>query len=313
MPRPARSVGRTVNVLHYLGADPRGRHSLTAIATALGFNKATCHAMLVELASHGIVLRHPDKSYSLGPALVNLGTAATLDDEAVLDIAGRELAAIHDELNVSCMITKLAGDEIQVMVRRDAVRPLIDFTPVGSRTPCRPPAGQEFLAWQPKAVVDSWLARLPERFRDEQTPLYYDRLDDVRRLGYRATIQEDVRALKVLLHRFVNDMPGTEQLIAAVEERAYGPFTVEDYQPDLSIVTRFRAPIFDSSGRVALAMSVGPFAPHLGKDDVLQAVDRLLEGTRRVTSSLHGIVPEPDWAQRPGPDGPLETAVSPGA
>jgi len=305
-------VGRTIDVLNFLGADPSGRYSLTAIATALSFNKATCHAMLVELSNHSMVLRHPDKSYSLGPALVNLGTAATLEDEAVLDIAVQELAAIHAELNVSGMVTKLMGGEIEVMARRDVMRPLIDFTPVGARTPCRPPAGQEFLAWESSREIDAWLLRLPEHVRAAQRPLYYQRLGDVHRLGYRASILEDVRALKTLLRRFVDGMPGTEQLIAAVEERAHGPFTVDDYHSDLSVVTRFRAPIFDASGRVVLAMSIGPFGPHVAKDDILAAVGRLLEGTSKVTTSLHGVVPVPDWVTvRPDADG--NHTLNPGA
>jgi DNA-binding IclR family transcriptional regulator len=295
MARPARSVGRTVDVLNFLGADPGRQYSLTAIANALGLNKATCHAMLLELTAHGIVSRGPHKTYTLGPALVNLGTAAALEDEAPLEIAVEELNAIHDDLNVSCLITRLTGDHIELLVRRDVMKPLLDFAPVGNKYLCRPPYGQEFLAWASRAEVDRWLDRLPEPVREDWRPLYYDRLEDVRRKGYRASLLEDVRALKRLLSRFGDDVPGVKRLIAAIEERAYGPFTVNDYQPDLSIVTRFRAPIFGPKGDVVLAIAIGPFAPHLELPDIMHAVDRLLEGTRRVTDSLHGIVPVPDW------------------
>jgi len=296
MPRPARSVGRTVDVLNFLGAEPCRQYSLTAIATALGFNKATCHAMLLELTAHGMVSRGVDKTYTLGPALVNLGTAAALEDQAPLEIAMKEFGAIHDHLNVSCLITRREGDQIELLARRDVVQPLIDFAPVGNRSRCRPPYGQEFLAWAPKAEVEPWLDRLPQAVRQEWRPLYYERLDDVRRKGYRASLLEDVRALRRLLARFADDLPGARRLLEAVEERAYGPFTIDNYEPELSIVTRFRAPIFGPKGDVVLAVAIGPFTPHLGRDDIMQAVDRLLEGTRRVTDSLHGVVPVPDWA-----------------
>jgi DNA-binding IclR family transcriptional regulator len=300
MARPARSVGRTIAVLNLLGANPGTRFSLTAIADRLAFNKATCHAMLMELASQGMVIRHPDKTYTLGSALVNLGRAATLDESAVLEIARRELVAIHDELNLSCVATRIRDGEIEVAARRDVQRPLIDYSPVGHRITLRPPDGQEFLAWAPRAEVERWLGRLPAEARAEQRGAYYERLESVRRVGYRASILDEVRALRRVLRRF-GEFPGAGELLDEIETRAHGPFDVSDFEPHLAVVTRFKAPIFDPSGRVVLVLAISQFPPNVGLADVRAAVERLLEGTRRVTASLHGSEPVPDWATAPAP------------
>jgi DNA-binding IclR family transcriptional regulator len=295
VPRPARSVGRTVDVLNFLGAQPSSYYSLTAIATSLGFNKATCHAMLSELVAQGMVSRGPNKTYVLGPALVNLGMAAALEESALLEMATRELRALQDELNVSGMITSLRDGDIEMLVRRDVQRPLLSFSPVGYRWPNRPPYGQEFMAWAPRAEVEKWLDLLPQDVWREQRPAYYRRLDDVRRTGYRATILEDAIALRQLIRQFADGMPGASELMKAVQERATGPFTIDDYQPELSAVTRFKAPIFDPSGAVVMVFTIGPFAPESGRDEIERAITRLLEGTQILTECLHGLEPVPDW------------------
>src|SRR6185369_17778658 len=128
MARPAPSVERTVRLLKFLASHPKERFSLSDIARSLEFNKATCHAMLTELVDEGMLIRHPaDKTYMLGPALVNLGTAAALDANEALDIARVELVAIHEELSVSCVATSLVGREVVVMARRDVDRPLFGY------------------------------------------------------------------------------------------------------------------------------------------------------------------------------------------
>jgi DNA-binding IclR family transcriptional regulator len=303
-------VGRTVGVLNYLADHPGMRFSLTSIAGALGFNEASCRSMLTELGSHGMVIRYQDKTYSLGPALVNLGTAATLDEAMILDIARRELVAIHEELELSCIATRLVDGQIEIAARRDVQRPLIDYAPVGYRMKNRPPHGQEFMAWAPRARVERWLDRLPRELWAEQRSPYYERLESVRSAGYRATILDDVRALRVLLHRLY-DYPGAATMLREVDARAFGPFNLSDYDPPLSAVTRFKAPIFDPIGRVVLVLSVGQFPPYAELAEVRVAIDRLLQGTRRVTESLHGVEPVPDWlGELPAsPGGPGERAT----
>ena len=67
---------RVVSVLNLLAADPERRRTLTAIAGGAAISPATCLGILNELAHAGYIVRHPDRSYSLGGALVSVGAAA---------------------------------------------------------------------------------------------------------------------------------------------------------------------------------------------------------------------------------------------
>ncbi|MFE9327530.1 IclR family transcriptional regulator [Nocardia sp. NPDC052278] len=296
MARPARSVSRTARVLEFMGAHPRERFTLTEIARALELNKASCHAMLMELASEDLLVRDAvDKTYTLGAALVDLATAAQVAGDEVLDIARAELLAIHDELGVSCVATALRGFDTIVVARRDTERPLIDFSPVGHAVPIVPPSGQEFMAWAPRATVDKWLDHALPRSDKPKREAYYRRLDHVRRVGYRISVLDEARALRRLLNGFV-DLPGARELRDAVGRVAFGPFTIDDYEPKLAIVTRFKAPIFGSTGRVELAFTMSQFPPNLPTGELRDYVLRLLAGTERVTHALHGFAPTSDWS-----------------
>jgi len=294
MARPARSVSRTVQVLNFMASRPGQRFTLTEIARALELNKASCHAMLIELASEGIVLRRAsDKTYILGGALVNLGRAAGISSEEVLDIARAELIAIHDELGVSCVATKRRGFESVVVARRDTQRPLIDYSPVGNSALLTPPSGQEFMAWANRDVVDRWLD-LSISADLSQREAYYQRLAQVRSVGYRASVLDEARALRRLLRNFTH-LPGSAELIDAVGKLAFGPFELEDYEPRLAIVTRFKAPIFGPTGAVELVLTMSQLPPDLPIDELRDYVARLMKGAQSVTRSIHGFEPTPDW------------------
>jgi len=188
MARPAPSVERTVRLLKFLAERPKERFSLSDISRNLAFNKATCHAMLVELVNEGMLIRHPaDKCFMLGPALVNLGTAAALDAHEALDIAKAEMVAIHDDLGVSCVATSLVGADVVVMARRDVDRPLFGYLPVGNRSPAVPPYAKEFMAWARPEEVAEWLDRADPRLGESERGEYLRDLEHVRRVGYHAT------------------------------------------------------------------------------------------------------------------------------
>lgn len=77
MARPSPGARRVAAVLEFLAAQPDDRFTLSELSRACRLNKATAHAMLVELTASGLLLRHAeDKRYSLGPRLVHFGQAA---------------------------------------------------------------------------------------------------------------------------------------------------------------------------------------------------------------------------------------------
>lgn len=79
MARPSPGARRVAAVLEFLASCPDDRFTLSELARACQLNKATAHAMLVEMTASGLLRRHPeDKRYSLGPRLVHIGQAARL-------------------------------------------------------------------------------------------------------------------------------------------------------------------------------------------------------------------------------------------
>src|SRR5690606_18996047 len=67
---------RVVAVIDLLAAHPDRRFTLTEIITQLAITKATCFSLLRTRTRAGYLVRHPDKTYGLGPALVAVGRAA---------------------------------------------------------------------------------------------------------------------------------------------------------------------------------------------------------------------------------------------
>jgi DNA-binding IclR family transcriptional regulator len=309
MARPAPSVERTVRLLKYLASHPKERFSLSDIARNLEFNKATCHAMLTELVDEGMLIRHPaDKTYMLGPALVNLGTAAALDANEALDIARVELGAIHEELGVSCVATSLVGSAVVVMARRDVDRPLFGYLPVGNRSPATPPYAKEFMAWAPREEVEAWLDRATPRLSSTERAAYYQDLDRIRLGGYHATTLEQAMALRRILEQ-LRGLAGAEEVLVAVETYVHEPHDiaggVSASHRGIGAVMAIRAPIFGPGGRIVLALGIGQFRPGIELDEVRHYADRLVAGTRRVTEALHGSEPFPDWARLADADGLL--------
>jgi DNA-binding IclR family transcriptional regulator len=293
MARPAPSVERTVRLLKFLADRPKERFSLSDISRSLDFNKATCHAMLVELVDEGMLIRHPvDKRFMLGPALVNLGTAAALDAHEALDIAKAEMVAIHDDLEVSCVATCLVGEDVVVMARRDVDRPLFGYLPVGNRSPANPPYAKEFMAWAPPNEVERWLDRADPRLSARERAQYHDDLAHVRENGYHATSFDQAMMLARIVE-MLNGLPGAAELRAAIEERARERRGRADLDPEESprSIMAIRAPVFDPTGAVVLALGIGQFPPNASSATVLGYAERLREGARRITDVLHGAPP----------------------
>jgi DNA-binding IclR family transcriptional regulator len=253
--------------------------------------------MLSELLEEGMLIRHPaDKTYLLGPALVNLGTAAALDATEALEIAKGEMAAINDELNVSSVAAAVIGGDIVIMARRDVERPLFGYLPVGNRSPLQPPYGTEFIAWAPEDEVEFWLDQHDPALTPEQRDAYYLFLDRIRLTGYQATSFEQVMALRRILE-LLRGMPGAADLEESIRLRADQMYFAPTAPADFAAVTALKAPVFGPSGRVVLSLSVAQFDANASAADVAHYADRLLEGTRRVTAALHGSEPFPHWAK----------------
>ena len=286
MARPAPAVDRTVALLEFLAAHPNEAFSLSELARRIDINKATGHAMVTALTEAGYLLRHPvDKTYSLGPALIAIGTAAGARQFEIVDYARSEMDQLSRELRVQCVASAAIGDEIVLLARSGDPEPLGLSVPVGQRLPLVPPLGTVFLAWESTDAIDRWLRRLGPRSGNVALAQYREAVATVRRRGYSLGLEpappsgphrrRELRdaAVEVVEH------PHDEYILLELEKAA-------SYR-----LSHIAAPVFGADGRVGLALTLMGFRHQLSADQVPELADRLRAAALAVTRSIHGRVP----------------------
>jgi DNA-binding IclR family transcriptional regulator len=287
MPRPALSASRSVAVLNFLAAHPTEAFTLSDIAGRVGINPASAHALLAVLTDAGYLQRHPRlRTFTLGPAVVALGTAA-LDAHPVIDVARDAARALARETGLEVALTALAGDHIIFLAR--AGEPSARGVPVhvGQRVPFVPPLGSVFVAW---GGAESWLAQSPD-------PAPWDAvLEAVRSRGYSVALEADARQqLGHALNDFAAD-PSREELRSRVDDlisdlgdRAYQLQVLDPARCyDVSMIA---APIFGPAGDVVLAMSAIGFDRALAGSRIAEFGERLRDTALVVSRRTRGRVP----------------------
>ena len=119
-----------------------------------------CSVLGASVALTHHLVRHPDRTYSLGGALVSLGAAAR-DSRPGIGPARHELAALSDGLGRLCTASAVIGDQIVVL---EAVGPTGGAAPIvraGARFPFTAPVGLVNAAWYPDETIAAWIDRSP--------------------------------------------------------------------------------------------------------------------------------------------------------
>ncbi len=290
MARRAPAVERSIAVLNFLAAHPDDRYTLSEIARSTDLNKATLHAILGALTESGFVLREEEKkTYGLGPALVALGGAAVEANPAV-QLAVPQMQGLSDELGLDCVASTAIEDQIVILTQTSSRRPFgIDVQP-GQRLPMAPPLGTVFVAWSSPADIDHWLATWSARRRPKPTsPRYRHAVESVRARGYslglggepvkteesasqrrrRRTLEENVRTIRV----------DEYALIELDNSSSYR-------------LNHIGAPVFDPSGRVALALFLIGFQGDIGAGEVPRYAERLRYACSVITEKIGGREPD---------------------
>ena len=286
---------RVVNVLNLLAADPGRALSLTAIAGEAAISAATCLGILNELARAGYVVRHPDRTYSLGGALVSVGTAAR-DSRAGIGEARIQLRALGDELGRLCTASSVIGDEIVVL---EAAGPASAGTPLvraGSRFPFLAPVGLVNAAWHSDAVIARWLERAPVELPATKMTRLRAVITAARQQGY---MVERLTNIETSLHQilplaFAN--AGGDVARRALAE-ALLIFADRDYltdeleRPATSSVSVICAPCFDASGAPEVVLGVYVMQAKVTIAAVRRMATRLRSACDAVTASIGGHDP----------------------
>jgi DNA-binding IclR family transcriptional regulator len=292
--RPSPGAERVVAVLEFLAARPEDRFSLSELARGCRLNKATAHALLTELTTRGVLLRHPDeKRYSLGPRLIPVGRAAG-HGYNVADFAGgvvRRLAASTGAHTIA--VARDAADEYADAVEEAGGK-------VGSlprRWPLVPPVGVLFFAWADAPSVEAWLARCPPGGSVHHA---LAALEVSRRGGL--AIGDGVPAwwrLASLLaepRSRTNSSSGDPAAVReALTELARAPALLAEVQPHDHYQPGYvAAPIFDHESQVVLTLVVGGLQGRsLPGRELVALAEQVQSAAEELTAAVHGRVPRP--------------------
>lgn len=292
-PRPSPQTQRVVDMLELLAAEPRGALSLAEITRGLGVHKASCHSMLASLLGAGWLLRDPtSKRYSLGPALLRLGSAAASRYPA-LDVARPAMAQLAASTGGHVIAFQVDGDHVTVVHQVRNMRVASTPMPIGTELPARPPYGAALISFAERAEQDRWLAELP----DETQARYRRSLAATRRRGYSVGLHvlPDVRLqeLASLIRAAETGGKGsrlgdlanalTDELIHREEWFLPSIAASRDYD-----VSHLDSPVLDSSGQVVLMLSLVPVPSSQTGAGISRLGAELVATTRQLSEALGG-------------------------
>ncbi len=286
------SVDRALGILEFLGERPRDLLGLSDIARALSMNKASCYATLTLLVERGYLIRHADKTYALGPAILPLANSF-LSDQDALQHARAEMAALSRDLNLHCVASAVIDDAMVILARTESTESFGVSVRLGSRFPLVPPLGTVFLAWAGPEEVRHWLASLPAGVAPDSGGRYIEALASVRKRGYSVAIDTG---------------EGADQ---RAQPLAPDDYLLFDVAPDQRLpVAHIAAPVFDPEGAVRLALTVMGFPAQVASDDVPAIAQRLVTATVAVTHATWGAAPATGGGETTRPSTPVPVAAS---
>jgi len=232
-------------------------------------------------------VRHPRRrTFTLGPAVVALGTAA-LETHPAVDMARDAARQLAGETGLEVAVTTVAGDDIVFVARAGDPSPHGVPVHVGQHVPFHPPLGSVFVAW---GGADPWLAQTedPDAMRDV--------LAAVRRRGYSVALEADARkalgrSLDELSRQPSDDRlrSDVDTMITALAQRDY---QVRDVDPRRSYeVSMIAAPVFGPDGEVVLSLTLLGFPSALLGSVVSEYGERVRDVALVLTRRSRGRVP----------------------
>lgn len=208
------------------------------------------------------------------------------------DLGRDEMEAVAADLDVECLASAVAGDEMVLVASAGRAHGVAVPTRVGQRVPFVPPIGALFVAWAPAAVQDAWLARLGPGAREEEVAELRRILETVRQRGYsvglggatHAELENIVAHMAPDRHTADTDR-ALQQLVGTLRS---------DYEPpDLPTgreleVRTLSAPVFGPDGQVVLLLSLYGLPERIPAREVDRYAGRLLTAADAVTKAAGG-------------------------
>jgi DNA-binding IclR family transcriptional regulator len=243
------SAERAIAIVEFLAIRPTETFTVAEVARRVGLNKSTAYTLIRTLRRAGWVFRSPiDLRYGIGPTVIVLGEAAA---QALPEVSFARpiMERLASEFSRECVLSTLVGDEIVVLASTGPSELGSLWNRPGSKSPCSPPFGSLFVAWQAQQQQQKWFERgrvvSVERFEELAADLAL-----IRRRGFVATLKSTVEAQLAQVRRDIQTTTTLEDLreiqakrmsLLTPDEYLVGP---EDGVDSLSIRS-LQAPIFD--------------------------------------------------------------------
>jgi DNA-binding IclR family transcriptional regulator len=303
MERRSPPTERVIRLLDLLARQPAEGRSLSELARRLDISKATGLGIAGALTRAGYLVRAEDtKTYTLGPALLGLGRAAS-EAFSSLTFARPELRRLNQELGLAASVSTLAGDKIVLLDRTGPQGELDRMLQAGQRYPYTPPSGCVLAAWLSDAEIDQWLADYPEVSMDGSLEHLRALVDTVRELGFIVERMSDlsVGALTMLAGLDGHDIPAPaaaaiSNMVSNLADRHY---VTRHMRPGRRYAVTFVAsPSFDAEAKPDLLLGLLVFRDDVTHDELVAYGTAVRDAAARVTEQAGGRSP---WDGRQAP------------
>ena len=267
-PTQSPTVQRITAVLNFFLEHPTQPFTLTQVAKSLRLSRATAHSILLSFVAAGYLHRRPDKSYILGLALPTLAASA-LKQFSPMAVAGQEMRALADELDVIVSALFREGDKLVIRERAASVNHL---GVLANRTYRKPhpiyPSGHIFQLPLSEAEYEAFLDSMTPPLTEESRNELRTNIAFVRKHGFSVRLST----------------------VPPDEADSYGPSSfLTEVQPDKEYdVNHFLAPVVNDQEEVAFTLSLFGFQNPLTGREVLHAGRLLHETCQRISTFIGG-------------------------
>lgn len=286
---------RVLHVFDLLASRPTERLTNAEIAAALGLSPSTTLGLVNEMTDFGYLVRHSNRTYSLGGRAITLGVAAR-ESRPALASSRPVLDGLSADMACICTASSVVGDEIVVLEIADAGGQGAPIVRPGTRFPFLAPVGVMFAAWSADDVVERWLSRAPVGLDDAKRQRTREVIDSCRRDGW---LVERLTDAELLLHQslplFARGREGDEVRLAI--NQALAVFGARDYltselSDEIPLSVSFVcAPSFDAEGKVELIIGAYVMRSGLDATEVSEMAQRVRQAGEVVTASVGGHDP----------------------
>jgi DNA-binding IclR family transcriptional regulator len=128
-----------------------GPHTLTSLAVASGMTPTKAHFYLTSLVRVGLLAKNGDRTYSLGPSVLQLGLKALAQID-VLGAAREAMIGLRDALRADVFLSVWGDGAPSIVHRILGARPAAWELRIGAVLPPLSGTGRAFLAFLPDAI-----------------------------------------------------------------------------------------------------------------------------------------------------------------